>query len=43
MALADLLRPVLLDLARGFALGFLYVKARITAVEARAGSLTITQ
>jgi predicted Holliday junction resolvase-like endonuclease len=35
MSFADLVIPVFLSLALGFALGFLYVKAQITAIEAR--------
>ncbi len=35
MSLADLILPVLIALAVGFALGFLYVKAQISAIEAR--------
>jgi predicted Holliday junction resolvase-like endonuclease len=35
MSFADLLMPISLSLALGFALGFLYVKAQITAIEAR--------
>jgi predicted Holliday junction resolvase-like endonuclease len=35
MPLADLILPVLLALAIGFTLGFLYVNAQITAIEAR--------
>ena len=35
MSFADLVIPVSLSLALGFALGFLYVKAQITAIEAR--------
>jgi predicted Holliday junction resolvase-like endonuclease len=35
MLFADLVIPVFLSLALGFALGFLHVKAQITAIEAR--------
>lgn len=35
MSLADLIIPVILALVIGFTLGFLYVKAQITAIEAR--------
>jgi predicted Holliday junction resolvase-like endonuclease len=35
MPLADLILPVLFALVIGFALGFLYINAQITAIEAR--------
>jgi predicted Holliday junction resolvase-like endonuclease len=35
MSFADLILPVVLALAIGFALGFAYVKAQVTAIEAR--------
>jgi predicted Holliday junction resolvase-like endonuclease len=35
MSLAELFLPVLIALVVGFALGFLYVKAQISAIEAR--------